>query len=109
MVTEATKEQRTTLITTKQLAGRLGMKPATLANWRWRGYGPPHVNLGGRRVRYRLRDVEAWLERQVQGAPGGRQPSDPGTPRRPEVTNDPAMPAAAGPGSQSERGITGHG
>lgn len=33
---------------------------ATLASWRCRGLGPQYVLLGGG-VRYRVRDVKAWI------------------------------------------------
>lgn len=32
----------------------------TLAQWAWRGYGPPHV-LVGRKALYRRKDVESWI------------------------------------------------
>ncbi len=37
----------------------------TLERWRSTGTGPPYVKVG-RRVAYRLRDLEAWVERQTR-------------------------------------------
>jgi DNA-binding transcriptional regulator YiaG len=47
----------------KQVAKRFGVTPSTLANWRWRGYGPPFLKVG-RRVQYVDSDVQAWEEAQ---------------------------------------------
>jgi predicted DNA-binding transcriptional regulator AlpA len=49
-------------------AEKLGVSTGTLANWRWRGYGPPFLKIG-RRVEYRVSDIEAWRDEQL------RQPS----------------------------------
>jgi hypothetical protein len=42
-----------------QTAKRLGVTKGTLANWRWRKYGPPFLRIG-RRIEYLDHDVEAW-------------------------------------------------
>lgn len=54
-------------LTTEQLAARLGLKPATIKGWRYRGIGPewhelPRIDRSPRtsRVRYRLEDVKRW-------------------------------------------------
>jgi excisionase family DNA binding protein len=39
----------------------------TIYQWRTRGYGPPGVKVG-KHVRYRLTDVDAWLESQKRVA-----------------------------------------
>jgi predicted DNA-binding transcriptional regulator AlpA len=51
------------LLTEKQAAEMLGVHHTTLATWRCkRRYTLPFVKLGtGRAVRYRLRDVEAFI------------------------------------------------
>ncbi|ORB36283.1 helix-turn-helix transcriptional regulator [Mycobacterium persicum] len=47
----------------------VGVSPATLKTWRHKGIGPPYVVIG-KRVRYRVRDLEAWLaERTVTPTP----------------------------------------
>lgn len=66
-------EARATTVTTEEAARRLGVKASTLANWRWRGGGPAYVKVGGR-VRYRLRDLACYLDKQVR-----RSTSDPRT------------------------------
>lgn len=48
----------------EQLAEYLGVPLATVYRWRTRGGGPRGVKVG-RHVRYRDRDVEAWLESQA--------------------------------------------
>ena len=35
------------------------MTPGTLANWRWRGHGPPYLKIG-RKVTYLRNDVDRW-------------------------------------------------
>jgi len=57
-----------TLLNTKEAASFLDLKPGTLAQYRWRGMGPPFIKGKGaaRRgihsgaVRYRLGDLKAW-------------------------------------------------
>ncbi len=53
------------LLDTRQLAARLDLQPATLEQWRWSGKGPAYVKLGGR-VRYRVQDLESWIESRVR-------------------------------------------
>ena len=54
------------LLTTEQAAELLGLEPATLATWRWRGFGPPHVRLSARAVRYRRDDLASWLDSRTR-------------------------------------------
>lgn len=42
------------------LARRWRMSPRTLESWRRRGIGPRFFRIGGRAVRYRVEDVEAY-------------------------------------------------
>jgi excisionase family DNA binding protein len=49
------------LLTIRQLAAKLQIPEQTLYAWRTRGEGPPGLRVG-RYVRYRLQDVEEWLE-----------------------------------------------
>ena len=46
-------------LTVKTTAKRLKVTPGTLANWRWRGYGPAYIKIG-KRIEYLETDVEAW-------------------------------------------------
>lgn len=51
------------LMNTKELAGYLGVAVSTIRQYRLDGKGPQYIKLG-HLVRYRLFDVEAWLESQ---------------------------------------------
>ncbi len=51
----------TDFMTTAQAADFLGLKKNTLEIWRFRGTGPKFVKLG-RSVRYRLSDLEAFID-----------------------------------------------
>jgi len=54
------------LITPEEAAHLLGVRPATLATWRTIGrYNLPYVKIGAR-VRYRLADVEDFIERRTR-------------------------------------------
>ena len=48
-----------------QAAEYLGSKDRTLERWRHCGGGPPFVKVG-RRVMYRLADLDAWLDQQTR-------------------------------------------
>lgn len=48
------------ILTTKEAAAELGIKPATLEQWRWRGCGPKFCKVG-RVCRYRRSDLEEFL------------------------------------------------
>jgi predicted DNA-binding transcriptional regulator AlpA len=47
-------------------AARLGLRPKTLERLRHCGTGPPYVLLTPRSVRYRPRDVEAFIESRLR-------------------------------------------
>ncbi len=50
------------LLSREQAAEYLGLKPQTLAVWVSRQEnGPPFIKIG-RSVRYRMRDLEEWIE-----------------------------------------------
>lgn len=51
-------------LTTRQAADYLGLKETTLEQWRWSGRGPRFVKLG-RVCRYRLADLEAFVETRI--------------------------------------------
>jgi len=48
------------MLTTKQLAARLGISPRTAERWRREGYGPPACKLSRKVVRYDESDLERW-------------------------------------------------
>lgn len=49
---------------TAQVAEYLGVPVGTLHQWRHKGTGPPGYKIG-RHVKYRLSEVDAWLEDQA--------------------------------------------
>jgi len=61
--TKPSNTQRTTL-TVPETATYLGLAVSTLNKWRVYGGGPQFLKLG-RSIRYRIADVEAWLENQL--------------------------------------------
>lgn len=54
------------LLTTEQAARYLGVSKSFLERDRWAGARIPFVKVGSRAVRYRLTDLEAYLERQTR-------------------------------------------
>lgn len=68
----------TALIDERQLCADLGISSVTATKWRAKAEGPPFIKVG-RLVRYRRRDVEAWLvSRTVGRAPSHAAPPDRG-------------------------------
>ena len=63
--------------TVKELAEHLAVPISTVNHWRLHGIGPVPFKFG-RSIRYRLGDVEAWIEAQRQERSG----NDPSQPRR---------------------------
>lgn len=57
---------------TRRVAEILGLSPATLAQWRSQGKGPPYTKIGNRIV-YRITSVYWWLEQQERHP--GRKPA----------------------------------
>jgi excisionase family DNA binding protein len=66
------------LLTSRELADHLGFSPATILDWFERGE-LPGFRVGGR-LRFRLTEVEAWLEAH-RGGMGTRRRAE--TPPRP--------------------------
>ena len=56
---------KVTNLTPTQLSKRWGLPESTLGNWRWEGQGPIFVKLG-KRVSYRVRDVEEFEEKKLR-------------------------------------------
>lgn len=54
-------------IDTNQLGVITGQSPETIQQQRVRGEGPPFFRVNGRNVRYRLRDVQAWIASRTVG------------------------------------------
>lgn len=61
------------LLTTEQAAACLGTTKRTLEAWRYEGGGPAFVKLGRRLVRYRPRDLEAFIVAGERVNTGGGQ------------------------------------
>ena len=51
------------LLTPTQVAEHLGVPITTLYGWKYKGYGPRTLRVG-RHLRYRVEDVEAWVQQQ---------------------------------------------
>jgi excisionase family DNA binding protein len=51
------------LLTADEAAEYLGVSLQTLYGWRWKRIGPRAAKVG-RELRYRQRDIEAWLDEQ---------------------------------------------
>lgn len=64
------------LLDTEEAAKFLHLKPATLRYWRHLGdKGPKSFPMGGRKVFYRIEDLESWVQEQYETA----------NPRRPHI------------------------
>lgn len=46
---------------TEDAADYIGVGVTTLYRWRRDGYGPPSTQHGRRRYRYRIADLDAWM------------------------------------------------
>lgn len=55
---------RTVILTTRQAAKYLGLSMSTLNKWRCYGFGPKYLKLG-RAVRYRLDELDRYLEARL--------------------------------------------
>lgn len=52
------------LLSPAELAAHLDVPVSTLYAWRYHGDGPPGLRVG-RHIRYRLQDVEEWLQSRL--------------------------------------------
>lgn len=55
-----------TLLTTTEAARLLGVSKAFLERDRWAGARIPFIKVGSRAVRYRMTDLESYLDRQTR-------------------------------------------
>ena len=53
------------LLTEKEAAPLLGVNVKTLQNWRWRGTGPAYIKASAKHVRYRMSDLNEYLEKHI--------------------------------------------
>lgn len=66
------RDPKRVLLTEAQAGKLLQMSPRTLQGWRFRGGGPKYVQMG-RQVRYRLSDLDEFVEQSIR-----RHTADPG-------------------------------
>jgi len=62
-----TQTQPTTVMTVQQAAEYLGLAVSTLNKWRCLGGGPVFIKMG-RAVRYRLEDINAFIEQKTSSS-----------------------------------------
>jgi excisionase family DNA binding protein len=60
------------LLSVDDVASLLGVPPATLYAWRYRGLGPRGLRVG-RHLRYRRSDLDAWIQQQLEDTPATRR------------------------------------
>ncbi|GHF32178.1 hypothetical protein GCM10017044_28900 [Kordiimonas sediminis] len=53
------------LLNERQAAAYLNQSIRTLQGWRLRGGGPRFVKISGRSVRYRIEDINTWIEGRI--------------------------------------------
>ncbi|SFD42320.1 helix-turn-helix domain-containing protein [Streptomyces aidingensis] len=58
------------LMSPSEVSQMLGIPEATLYQWTYRGVGPRSFRVGRHR-RYRIEDVEEWLEARARGGDHG--------------------------------------
>ena len=51
-------------LTAREVCDAIAVNPSTMRSWLRRGQGPPHYRVGGRLVRFRRDEVEAWLQKK---------------------------------------------
>ena len=54
------------LINEYEAADFLGYSVRALQNWRVRGGGPKFIKVSARSIRYRRRDLNAWIEERLR-------------------------------------------
>jgi excisionase family DNA binding protein len=59
-------EMQTQLLKTKQAAEYLGLSKAFLERDRWAGAKVPFIKIGDRAVRYRIDDLNAYIESRTR-------------------------------------------
>jgi predicted DNA-binding transcriptional regulator AlpA len=61
-------QNRDPLLDEDEAAEFLGLSPRTMQGMRVSGNGPDYVKLGSRAVRYRLSDLEEYIEDRIQSS-----------------------------------------
>ncbi|MEW8525573.1 MAG: helix-turn-helix domain-containing protein [Candidatus Thiodiazotropha endolucinida] len=57
---------KSTLLTTEEAADYLGVSKAFLERDRWAGARIPFIKVGSRAVRYRLQDLDDYIESRIR-------------------------------------------
>ena len=65
-----------------QAAAVLGLSPKTLRNYRLNNQGPRFIKLNGSAVRYRIADLQGYIDAQPSGGGDQQQRRAPGRPRK---------------------------
>lgn len=60
-----TREEVGGLLRTPDAAEHLDVSARTLEDWRLRSIGPPYVRFGVGTIRYRISDLDAWVQAHV--------------------------------------------
>ncbi len=60
--------QLSMLIDERETAKALGVTVACLRRWRWAGTHLPFIKLGNRLVRYRMEDVQAFIDSNLRNS-----------------------------------------
>ena len=63
-VPEPTRESLSRLLTVQELADLLQVPAKTIYTWRYKRIGPPAVPMG-KYLRFRAKDVTAWLDKRA--------------------------------------------
>lgn len=66
MVFAEERDYQEALLTERQAAAFLGYKVKTLQKWRVTGEGPVYISVSRRSVRYRRRDLIAWVNARLR-------------------------------------------
>jgi predicted DNA-binding transcriptional regulator AlpA len=66
MALTRTSQDQDALLKEQEVADLLGLSVRTLQSWRIRLAGPPFVQVG-RAIRYRRRDLVAWIDANTVG------------------------------------------
>ena len=70
-LSEPASDDPNRLVDEREAASRLGVKPATLSVWRCtRRYPLPYVKMGAL-VRYRVSDLDGFIQSRTKGDAGG--------------------------------------
>lgn len=80
MASELPEGMRPAVLTYGQAAEYLCISPGRLRNLKWMGRGPRSVTYGIRDVRFRIADLDAWLD-QKAGIQSDPQPARKRAPR----------------------------